>query len=491
MFIPRGEPLYENLATSYVLVDALIDDLCEGGFSGLVEIVLRETDAHIVIDRGKVVVAVERQRDADYTRASIPKLAEISRRERGRVSVYRYSKGVAAALGGRMSAQPLYTGLSSDFTDLNRMISKFRRESDREWFIEISTLSGITSLVHIEDDRCRMITSGAEQDLVESGQLDLAANSSLRRLLEECNSVGGTFDVYFKRAGESAYLPIEEEPVQPEPTPLAAVEEIKEPEPPETVEEPASVKSEIYHEPESASAAVAGASTETISSDESIAFPPFISQPVAEMPDAEDQTETLHLSTEEGGVISEESAVETNVAQPEAPEPVSEEQAGGLSAATMRLLALPPELQDQETEVVISESSEAEDMVEIKRLMGEIARTVEQAVKSVEPGDSFSMSLRAGQLKVADHYPFLDPFGSEFEYMDGQIVFVGKATPAEFVNGLTEAMKLAASSLVQSSLQTARIRAFITEDLNRLLERNLAEFQRYNLDRTVEEILSF
>ena len=37
MFIPRGTPLHENLATSYVLVDPLVADLCEGGFSGVVE----------------------------------------------------------------------------------------------------------------------------------------------------------------------------------------------------------------------------------------------------------------------------------------------------------------------------------------------------------------------------------------------------------------------------------------------------------------------
>jgi hypothetical protein len=211
------------------------------------------------------------------------------------------------------------------------------------------------------------------------------------------------------------------------------------------------------------------------------------------MPDEMEPSKPSNLSDEEEGVASQEPTLEADI--PPQPtirkEVVNEEHAGGLSAATMRLLAMPPGLQDQEMEAAVPQSSEAEEMVEIKRLMGEIARTIEQAVKFVEPGDSFSMSLRAGQLKVADHYPFLDPFGSEFEYMDGQIVFVGKAAPVEFVNGLTEAMKLAVSSLVHSSLQGGRLRAFVTEDLNALLERNLAELQRYNLDRAIEEILSF
>ena len=45
MFIPRGKPVHENLASSYVLLDALCEDLCEGGFSGIVEVVLRATDS--------------------------------------------------------------------------------------------------------------------------------------------------------------------------------------------------------------------------------------------------------------------------------------------------------------------------------------------------------------------------------------------------------------------------------------------------------------
>ena len=58
MFIPRGTILHENLATSYVLVDSLVADLCEGGFSGVVEVTLRRADAHVVIARGRIVANV-------------------------------------------------------------------------------------------------------------------------------------------------------------------------------------------------------------------------------------------------------------------------------------------------------------------------------------------------------------------------------------------------------------------------------------------------
>ena len=88
MFIPRGTALHENLATSYVLVDGLVADLCEGGFSGVVEILLRNADAHIVIARGSVVAAIEsRNAEGDntnpiartYARMTVADLAAKSR----------------------------------------------------------------------------------------------------------------------------------------------------------------------------------------------------------------------------------------------------------------------------------------------------------------------------------------------------------------------------------------------------------------------------
>src|SRR5262249_46420215 len=133
MFIPVGRPVYENLATSYVLVDALINDLCEGGFSGVLDITLRNTDADIIIAHGKIAAAIERGESvgrqflSSQARASVVDLAARSRRERGRVSVYGYPPETAVAIAGRIDAVPLYTQLSTEFADLQRMIQKLSR----------------------------------------------------------------------------------------------------------------------------------------------------------------------------------------------------------------------------------------------------------------------------------------------------------------------------------------------------------------------------
>src|SRR3977135_4296778 len=110
MFIPRGKTLYENLATSYVLVDALVTDLCEGGFSGVVEGVLRDREARVLILRGQVAGVIENQatpsgslkaKAPTESRTTLAELATTARRERGRLAVYSYAPDTAAAIAGR------------------------------------------------------------------------------------------------------------------------------------------------------------------------------------------------------------------------------------------------------------------------------------------------------------------------------------------------------------------------------------------------------
>jgi len=214
MFIPPGEIIHEGLATSYVLVDALVVDLCEGSFSGVVEVVLRDTDGFIVIVSGNVSAVVEKRREHQspdttipYTRTTVEQLAERSRRERGGVSIYGYSAATASAVAGRINAQPLYVGLSTEFTDLEKMIWKLVREPDREWFIETNTDGGPGALIHVHDTECRIITSTGAAN---SGALDPVGNAAPGKLLDEYNHTGGAFDVYYTQAGvETSDLPAE------------------------------------------------------------------------------------------------------------------------------------------------------------------------------------------------------------------------------------------------------------------------------------------
>ena len=122
-------------------------------------------------------------------------------------------------------------------------------------------------------------------------------------------------------------------------------------------------------------------------------------------------------------------------------------------------------------------------------MIGEIAGTVEEAARAVGPHDSFAMSLRAAALKIADRYPSLDPFGGQFEYLGGEIVLVGQITIEELLGGLAEALTLTVVDLARSSSYADRFRAYVSEDLRRLLAGKRSEFERFSLDQLVEHLI--
>jgi hypothetical protein len=512
MLIPRGKPVHENLATTFVLVDALVTDLCEGGFSGVIEIVLRDTDAHVLIAEGKVVGVLEQRgvsgrtgelQRRGYSRATVAELAARARYERGRISIYSCSPETSAAIAGLSGAEQLYAALSTDFADLDKMISKLSRERERQWFIELATGDGGTALIHLKDEQCRIISTHPQRGEHESATAALTNNPSLVVVLETARQTGGTFDVYFRGAeeelppveiqapAEPAVAPRSEAPataaaadartgdVGARPTAVVADEIPGEvaAAPPDLMAEPSTAEDPIPLSPDE----LAEARLETLRRPAAIdaidaGAGQNIWQPVmTEEPLPEDFEEEPALATEP----------ET---PPEAARPMAPAfSVGQQTRQTTGLSAIRNELQ---ATVDFTEVNEAQIMNEVKRLLGEIARTIEDAARSVEQRDTFSIYLRAGQLKVADRYPFLDPFGAEFEYLAGEIAFVGSAAPWEFIEGLTEALKLAVEGVAQASVHGQKIRSQISEDLRRLLDRNRAEFIEYGLDGAIEQIIA-
>lgn len=473
--------MYENLATSYVLVDALVADLCEGGFSGVVEILLRNADAHVIIARGSVLAVIERRHaESNNTnpviRMTVAEVATKSRLERGRVSIYSYSTELANVIAASINAAPLYTRLSTEFADLEKMLSKLSREPDRQWFVEVSTESGLTALIYMKEGSCLILTSRGGEPLRESESADLMSNVILREVLDECNQAGGVFDVSFRGATDET--------------------------PPPEGEQPGIVPAKEY--------AVSQAMMEAKAVFESLSIEdaaPASDQekqvlPRAEKSFAQNGTSTGHSEAAMSAAATNKDVASGNVtisdtasdeklnlnAKPD--EPAVRDDLATVKAHDFIATDLLLVHNDLRATGLLKRGSYADVMAEVRRLMGEIARTIEEATQTAEPRDGFPIHLRAGQLKIADRYPFLDPFGVEFEYMAGEIVFVGRASHSEFVEGLTEALKLAAETSIKSSAQPARLRARVTDELEWLLKRQKADLEQYRLDQSIEEIIA-
>ncbi|HXG68622.1 MAG TPA: hypothetical protein VNO70_26235, partial [Blastocatellia bacterium] len=398
--------------------------------------------------------------------------------------------GVGGIVARSLAAEPLYLRLSSDFADLGKMIAKLAREQDREWFIHVAPVETAAALIHLQGGGCRVIRPEGDAIGEEMDSPDPSTNAALRDLVSECNQAACAFDVFFRRIAESA-----EPEIAPVQTNTASA---------------ATDKSHPLVEDYSSRAAAAVAAVQPVAAAaEAEAAEAFRPEPVV----AEEPLSAQYESSATGSA-GEEEIGDATVREPEAAWTQPPQELPHDSSAESRQDDFSPALSEdairnpeweraeegQQMEPPFSTrrwmntgdlrgDSEGEAMADVKRLMGEIARTIEEATRAIEQRDRFAINLREGQLKVADRYPFLDPFGAEFEYLAGEIVFVGKAHPAEFIAGLTEALKYAVTSTALASAQPARLRARIAEDLRDLLERNRAEFEQFGLDHALEQII--
>jgi hypothetical protein len=493
MFFPRGTPLHENLATSYVLVDSLVADLCEGGFSGVVEVMLRRMDAYVVISGGRVAASLLAQHTettgalADISQASVQQVAAAARQERGRVSIYHYAAETAEAIAGRAVAEPLYTRLSTEFADLDKVIHKLSRESDRRWFIEITLADGQAALIQMSDESCRVLTAreGRLGDACESRTP--AENTLLAALLDESRLHGGVFDVYFRSADQesAAAAPSSEPSSEPSSGPATegASPDDDQMDARQAAEAPGDVADVVKE---------AKAVFHSLSLDDADAAPPAVAAPrtLPVPPEAVTALRELTGALDEASP-DDDDANDAAVAMVE-PVPAIEQAADEVGHPTFfktpeDLLLMPDDLR---ATGLLKRGSQAESFAEIKRLMGEVVRTIEESIRAAGARDSFAINLRAGQLKVADRYSFLDPFGGEFEYLAGEIVFVGRASADEFIVGLSEALAQTIDAAARSSAQPDRIRLHTSEGLRWLLNRQRTELEPYHLDHIIEAIIA-
>jgi hypothetical protein len=355
MRVPKGKPVHENLSTSYVKVGALLADLQVREFTGYVHIGLRGYDAYVLIDAGAIIGAVEQTGTASRSGSeAVDGLLVRSEQRDGTVSIYEHPTVTVQALAGIIDGTPIYTGLSSDFTDLDKLVRKLSRDKETTWFVEVTATEDLgVGVIYIQNGQADGVYSPLDSPT-------LSGSAAIKTMLEVAEAFGATFDVF-------------------------------------------SVPVEV-----------------TVA-------------PVAEPAEAAPRL----------AVVREEPS----------PAPARRAEPDGNDA-----------------------------IAQLVRLMSDVAATIEDAVAARDGSNGFAIELRAGQLEVADRYPFLDPFAAEFEYHAGEIAFVGSVDPAEFAAGLGEALHVAVAGLSRrDGVEGDRLRQRVADVLGELYETRRAEFDAFGL----------
>jgi hypothetical protein len=131
-------------------------------------------------------------------------------------------------------------------------------------------------------------------------------------------------------------------------------------------------------------------------------------------------------------------------------------------------------------------SEEGEGQEELLRLAGEMVGAVERAV--MVAGGDFDAAVHAARLRLAEDFPFLDPFARRFEYEGGVVRLHVRPSERLFASGLCEMLRAAVAHVADAE-QRLGVRKDAARELSILLRRRRSQLERFKLTpRQLERI---
>lgn len=106
---------------------------------------------------------------------------------------------------------------------------------------------------------------------------------------------------------------------------------------------------------------------------------------------------------------------------------------------------------------------------EVVQIFENILAKVERLVDEASEKETFRRFFKRSLIEKSERYPFLDPFGGEFDYRDGMIQFAGGVRDRDFTQGLGECLQATlfriGEELPKSKMLPSRLRAEIESSL--------------------------
>ena len=136
-YIPKGKPMHEKLSTSFVRVEALLEELQSQGFTGYIVMAFPQSSGYIFVRGGQVLNAAEfSERERRVGKQVREHLFHLAQQTKGTVSVYFLPEDIVTALSGIADGEAVYENLTSDFASLSKLITRLTNER-RTYFISL------------------------------------------------------------------------------------------------------------------------------------------------------------------------------------------------------------------------------------------------------------------------------------------------------------------------------------------------------------------
>jgi hypothetical protein len=188
--LPKGNPTHKELSSSFVDLGKLLEELRNNGFSGLVEMVGLRSEGNLLIENGMIIDLHFSGEKELHGRQHIDAVHKMSRADNMLISTYQLPPESVVLLSGFLGSQKIHENLSSEFTDPDKLISKFAKEGG-EYFIEVLFRKNLGSgLLFIQD--------GEVVDALLSllGKSLSKGKAAISGIIEGASELGATFNVY-------------------------------------------------------------------------------------------------------------------------------------------------------------------------------------------------------------------------------------------------------------------------------------------------------
>ena len=190
MVIPRGKVVYENLNSSFTNFTELLLNLDATEFIGYLRVNFAEYDGIIYFDKGKIINAVsENGENRKLGQEAVNEITTKAKEKDGTFNVSELSSDIVMLLANLGKGQAVYEDLNSDFSSLDKLITKLKAEQ-HTGYIEINTEeNNVAAIVFLQaGEPVESIMSVTGQRNAETGKL--------QKIFDTVSKTKAFFNVY-------------------------------------------------------------------------------------------------------------------------------------------------------------------------------------------------------------------------------------------------------------------------------------------------------
>lgn len=194
MMLPKDQPVYANLNTTFTGFDGLLEDLRARALNGYVLVSFRGYDGVLFVQNGDVVMGVEQDGGERRTGSvAINGVRARAAEKNGCINVYGLTAEMAKLLVGCIDAEPVFRDLTAAFTSFEGLVEKLGADG-HTGYLEVALPGQGGAMVFFAGGKV------TETVVASEGQ----DGSGIEAVFRLAANPGAVFNVYRMRGGESS-----------------------------------------------------------------------------------------------------------------------------------------------------------------------------------------------------------------------------------------------------------------------------------------------